>query len=282
MPPVPEPTISQRDECRREKSDRDLEEFAEDANSNLDNWLANKADEGDDWNEWSMADALAFMEAFESMIHDRKVALVNDVRRAEAKKVTATNSESSVGRELNRPIVSIGDTVSRDGATGVVVDVQPATMYPGGEPTVDVQVDFSGTSRDPDFDPIDCPWFDQSELVAFSVERDRHEGPFQIGSVLEYGVEVVPWVPGMFEESVEVDTPPAAVQVWTKEWGDADNDCAGWGPRAIAQIARERGVAKVTSRDLQDILDDPDILKIAFRPDISIAKLLEQINDSNH
>ena len=101
-----------------------------------------------------------------------------------------------------------------------------------------------------------------------------HEGPFQIGSVLEYDVEVVPWVTGMHEENV-------AVQVWMHEWGDADNDCAGREPRAIAQIARERGITNVTNRDLQDILDDPDISKIAFRPDTSIARLLKQINALN-
>jgi hypothetical protein len=101
-----------------------------------------------------------------------------------------------------------------------------------------------------------------------------HEAPFQIGSVLEYDVEVVPWVTGMHEENV-------AVQVWMHEWGDADNDCAGWEPRAIAQIARERGITNVTNRDLQDILDDPDISKIAFRPDTSIARLLKQINALN-
>ena len=102
----------------------------------------------------------------------------------------------------------------------------------------------------------------------------EHEAPFQIGSVLEYDVEVVPWVPGMHEENV-------AVQVWMKAWGDADNDCAGWEPRAIAQIARERGMANVTNRDLQDILDDPDIDKIAIRPDTSITRLIKQINDCN-
>jgi hypothetical protein len=36
-----------------------------------------------------------------------------------------------------------------------------------------------------------------------------HEAPFQIGSVLEYDVEVVEWVPGIHEENV-------AVQVWMK------------------------------------------------------------------
>lgn len=106
------------------------------------------------------------------------------------------------------------------------------------------------------------------------VERDGYEPPFQIGSVLEYDVEVVPWVPDMHEENV-------AVQVWMKEWGDADNDCAGWEPRAIAQIARERGITNVTNRDLQDILDDPDISKIAFRPDTSITRLIKQINALN-
>jgi len=106
------------------------------------------------------------------------------------------------------------------------------------------------------------------------VERDGHEGPFQVGSVLEYDVEVVPWVPGMHEENV-------AVQVWMEEWGDADNNCAGWEPRAIAQIARERGITNVTNRDLQDILDDPDIDKIAFRSDTSITTLIKQINDCN-
>jgi hypothetical protein len=78
----------------------------------------------------------------------------------------------------------------------------------------------------------------------------------------------------MHEENV-------AVQVWMKEWGDADNDCAGWEPRAIAQIARERGMTNVTNRDLQDILDDPDISKIAFRPDTSITRLIKQINALN-
>jgi hypothetical protein len=101
-----------------------------------------------------------------------------------------------------------------------------------------------------------------------------HEAPFAVGTVLEYGVEVVPWAEGIHEENV-------AVQVWMKEWGDADTDCAGWEPRAIAQIARERGIANVTNRDLQDILDDPDISKIAFRPDTSIHDLLIQINALN-
>ena len=110
-----------------------------------------------------------------------------------------------------------------------------------------------------------------TELKAKNI---RHEPPFQVGSVLEYDVEVVPWVPGVHEENV-------AVQVWMKEWGDADTDCAGWEPRAIAQIARERGITNVTVSNLQDILDDPDISKIAFRSDTSISRLIEQINDCN-
>jgi hypothetical protein len=190
--------LVKRDESLREKSDDELQRFAEDANSNFDNWLDKKADEGEDWNEWSMADAAEFMEAFEAMIRVRKVALLEDVRRA---------------------------------------------------------VNSNFVNRTPS-------------------ERDGHEPPFQVGSVLEYDVEVVPWVPDMHEENV-------AVQVWMKEWGDADNNCAGWEPRAIAQIARERGITNVTNRDLQDILDDPDISKIAFRPDTSITTLIKQINDLN-
>lgn len=77
---------ARRDESVREKSDDDLERFADDANSNFDNWLDQRADAGDDWNEWTMADALSFMETFESMIHARKAALLDDVRRAELKK----------------------------------------------------------------------------------------------------------------------------------------------------------------------------------------------------
>jgi hypothetical protein len=79
-------TSAQRDESAREKSDDYLEQFAEDANSNFDSWLDKRADEGDDWNEWSMADALSFMEAFESTIHARKAGLLDDVRRAELRK----------------------------------------------------------------------------------------------------------------------------------------------------------------------------------------------------
>lgn len=78
-----------RDELARVKSDSELEEFAEDANSNFDNWLANKAYEGDDWNDWTMADALAFMETFEGMIHARTMALRDDVMRADLKKSAA-------------------------------------------------------------------------------------------------------------------------------------------------------------------------------------------------
>ncbi len=75
-----------RDETRREMDEAELEQFAEEANSNFDNWLDKKADEGEDWNEWTMADALSMMETFEAMIRARKNALLDDVRRAEAKK----------------------------------------------------------------------------------------------------------------------------------------------------------------------------------------------------
>ncbi len=74
--------LVQRDESLREKSDEELEHFAEDAISNFDNWLDKKADEGEDWNEWSLADAASFMETFESMIRVRKAALLEDVKRA--------------------------------------------------------------------------------------------------------------------------------------------------------------------------------------------------------
>ena len=79
-----------RDESLRERSDEELESFAEGANSNLDNWLDNETDEGEDWNEWSMADALHFMETFEGMIRARKNALAEDVHKAEMKKMRAT------------------------------------------------------------------------------------------------------------------------------------------------------------------------------------------------
>jgi hypothetical protein len=79
-----------RDETLREKDDAYLEQFAEDANNNLDNWFDKRADEDDDWNEWTMADALSFMETFESMIRARRVALQEDVNKAEMKKMKAT------------------------------------------------------------------------------------------------------------------------------------------------------------------------------------------------
>jgi hypothetical protein len=85
---------TRRDESLREKSDVELERFAEDANSNFDNWLDKKADEGEDWNEWSMADAAEFMEAFEGMIRVRKVALLEDVRRAVNAKIAKASEPS--------------------------------------------------------------------------------------------------------------------------------------------------------------------------------------------
>jgi hypothetical protein len=89
----PESTVTlvsaptERDESARELSDEYLRQFAEDANSNLDNWFDNRAEEGDDWNEWTMVDALEFMENFEGMIRNRKNALLDDVRRAKMKKI---------------------------------------------------------------------------------------------------------------------------------------------------------------------------------------------------
>jgi len=82
-------TAAPRDELARVKSDAELEEVADDANTNFDNWLANKAYEGGDWNDWTMADALSFMETFESMIHARTMALRDDVMRADLKKSVA-------------------------------------------------------------------------------------------------------------------------------------------------------------------------------------------------
>ncbi len=79
--------IAPRDETARLQSDAYLEKFAEDANSNLDNWLDAKADADEDWNEWTMADALTFMENLESLIRNRKNALLEDVRKAEMKKI---------------------------------------------------------------------------------------------------------------------------------------------------------------------------------------------------
>lgn len=75
-------------------------------------------------------------------------------------------------RPADGSVLSIGDTIYQNGVAGVVVDVQPAVMHPTGEPTFDIQVDFSGTSGEPDFEPdaIDCPWFDQNELAVINLE----------------------------------------------------------------------------------------------------------------
>lgn len=81
-----------RDETLREHGDAYLEQFAEEANSNLDNWLDKKADEGEDWNEWTMADALSMMETFDGMIRARKDGLINDVRKAEMRKLAESAS----------------------------------------------------------------------------------------------------------------------------------------------------------------------------------------------
>ncbi len=76
-----------RDETARLQSDEYLERFAEEANDHLDNWLDAKADADEDWNEWTLADALTFMENLESLIRNRKNALLEDVRKAEMKKI---------------------------------------------------------------------------------------------------------------------------------------------------------------------------------------------------
>lgn len=95
----------------------------------------------------------------------------------------------------------------------------------------------------------------------------EHEQPFQIGTLLEFGTKVVPWVDGVHDDGNVV------MQVWDKEWGGGDHDSEGWEPRAIAQMLQERWPRKTafTLHDIEQLVDDPSSPadKIAIRPDLS-------------
>lgn len=80
-----------RDETVMGLSEEYLESFAEEANENFSNWLIKKADEGEDWSEWTIADALSMMETFENMIRNRRNALLEDARKTEMKKIAGAS-----------------------------------------------------------------------------------------------------------------------------------------------------------------------------------------------
>jgi hypothetical protein len=95
-----------------------------------------------------------------------------------------------------------------------------------------------------------------------------------VGTVLSNGVEIVPWI-----EPVENYDDDMVVQLWTKEWGEGPNDFSGITVRYIATVMDEMGDSEVTESKLRDFFDDTDYAKVALRPDVSPADLLEQVSD---
>ncbi len=76
-----------KDETVRTKSDDYLEQFAEDAMSNFDNWIDDKSNKGDDWNEWSHADIVEFYDNVVRLIQDRRAFVADMVLRIEIGKM---------------------------------------------------------------------------------------------------------------------------------------------------------------------------------------------------